>query len=140
MSENGASFDINIPGIRYSARIRQSSSGEWKVAIVLGADETTVVDLKTASLGGIRTALTKALKAAEITHQVPEMVLSNLASDLSLQMQQAGVVKDENGTIGAPAEAVSETLKRISNKLNEITATIEQLELRLGRVEDRLGF
>ncbi len=139
MSGNGASFECNIPGIRYNARIRQSSGGKWRVAIVLGADETAHVDLKTASHGGIRTALTKALRAAEITHQVPEMVLDNIAEDLSLQMQRAGVVEDVDGTFSAPAEDVSETVKRISNKLKEISDAVEQLELRLGRVEERLG-
>lgn len=140
ISGNGASFDINIPGITYNARIRQSSSGEWRVAIVLGNDETAVVNLKTASRGGISTALGRALRAAEISHQVPEMVLANLARDLSLQMQRAGVVEDEDGTISAPEASVSETVKKISAKLQEISHTIEQLELRLGRVEERLGF
>lgn len=139
MSGNGASFECNIPGIRYNARIRRSSGGKWKVAIILGVDETAQVDLKTASRGGIRTALTKVLRAAEITHQVPDMVLDNIAQDLSLQMQQAGIVEDEDGTISAPAEEVGETVKRISNKLKEISDTVEQLELRLGRVEERLG-
>jgi archaellum component FlaC len=67
------------------------------------------------------------------------MVLDNIAEDLSLQMQQAGVVEDAEGTFSAPAEDVSETVKRISNKLKEISDAVEQLELRLGRVEERLG-
>jgi len=140
MSIKGTSFEINIPGIRYSARIRHSTDGKWKVAVILGADEMGTVDLKTASRGGIRSALAKALKIAEITHQVPEMVLNNLARDLSRQMQKAGVVEDEEGTIGAPAEELGETVKRINEKLEEIVQIIEQLELRLSRVEDRLGF
>ncbi len=133
-------FDVNIPGIRYGARIRNSPEGDWKVAIILGADEMAMVDLKTASRGGIRTALTKALRVAEITHQVPEMVLDNLSRDLSLQMQKAGIVEDEEGTFAVPAEAISETVKKLNSKFKEVTKAVEEIELRLTRIEERLGF
>ncbi|MHA2363849.1 MAG: hypothetical protein ACXAC7_07810 [Candidatus Hodarchaeales archaeon] len=122
---------MKIPGLAHEVNVRLEE-GVHQVALSLRGDIIATTPIRSRSEAGIMKALVEVSQKAEIAHQIPESIFSDLANRLTSESGYLEADAEvEAGVAGGmaiyPGE-IEEKLDLILEKLNEIASRLEKLE------------
>lgn len=131
---------MKIPGLAHEVHVR-IESGVHLMDLTLRGDVIATSPLKSVAESGIRAGLLDVAKKAEISHQIPESIIGDLAKRLS---KEAGYIGGPAGEAagGKPGEIGGQTVifgEEIQGKLDAILEKLAAIDKRLDKFEERWG-
>ncbi|MFX1536229.1 MAG: hypothetical protein ACFFDI_18595 [Promethearchaeota archaeon] len=134
------SYVFNIHGVIHSVRIKLINN-EWYLEII-GPGGYVEASKKLANTNShtLMSALRKAVKEVDIDHQITDLAVNALVDSIQKKLGSEGM-RDENGQL--PEEKretlLSDEIKEIKNSLKKVLRQLEEVNLRLERIEGRIG-
>ncbi|MFX0061582.1 MAG: hypothetical protein ACFFC7_05295 [Candidatus Hermodarchaeota archaeon] len=134
------SYVFNIHGVIHRVRIRVINN-EWHFEII-GPGGYVEASKKLPNINShtLKSALRKAVKEVDIDHQITDLAVDALVESIQKKLGSEGM-KDENGQLPEEKREIllSDELGKIKNSLDKVLMQLEELSLRLERIEGRIG-
>ena len=124
---------MKIPGLAHEVDIKVVD-GLATIELSLRGDIIAKAPLKAASESGIAKGIVEVAKTAEISHQIPDSIVKDLAKKLSSEtgyFDATSMPKPTSQQAEVPQE-IEEKLNTILNKLDEITKRLKSMEEKWG--------
>ncbi|MFX1252714.1 MAG: hypothetical protein ACFFCZ_14000 [Promethearchaeota archaeon] len=134
------SYVFDIHGVIHRVRIRIINN-EWYLEIIgPGGYVEASKKLPNTNSHTLMSALRKAVKEVDIDHQITDLAVNSLVESIQKKLGSEGM-SDANGQL---PEAKRETLLSdeiavIKNSLEKVLRQLEEVNLRLERIEGRVG-
>ena len=134
------SYEFNIHGVVHKVRMKVVNN-EWYMEILgPGGYVENTRKLASTNTQNLQTALKSAIKAVNIDHQVTEYVVDALVELIRKKLSEEGI-SDAKGFIPEEKREVlmSDEISEIKSNLARILREIQEINLRLERIETRVG-
>lgn len=128
---------LKIPGLAHVVEVKMDA-GVNKVVLSLRGDVIASTPVRSRSESGIMKSIIEVAKMAEIAHQIPESIFSDLANKLTSESGYLDpvITKDSSGT-GVAVQPVFDP--EVDAKLTEILKNMQKMENRLENLQENLG-